>query len=764
MQAAPVAQAHSHQYQSLQKAPAEKTMLELAHEEIHKVDDFTLAPIKPIEFCFKNVNIWAETMEGKPFKKVPKHKLILNSVSGLFKAGTATAILGSSGSGKTTLLNYLSSRMEDSVLKSHGELYINGNNVPSIKPIKQNTGYVTQADIVIPELTPREQFTYTARLSGLPNVEQKVNEVIKILGLGGCADTRVGDDEQRGISGGERKRTSIGIELITDPSLLFLDEPTTGLDSKSALDVASLLKKLAQNGRTVITTIHCPSAEILSKFDNVLCLCYGEIVYFGPPAAIPNHFARIGFQAPPLTNPADHLMTIIHPDDIRIQAINRGEEISEEEIEKQFKQRINLFVTECKNSMQEPFTAKDHPVPLSEVNTYKTEISTLGNLCIVLGRCLHLYFRNPNSFRTKIVQTVGFAAMALILYNNTVDHTFNTPQAIQDKGGMIFTITSTQAFAGIFSNMYTFLPALPTFRRESQNKLYGSWTFYITHAFFELPVHLISSIIYLLMVNWVINIRHDNFTTFVNYIVVFMACRFAGMGLGDLLALSLKKIELVNQSFPVLVVPLFVVSGFVATVKSIVIYMVVYSYFSFFRFSFQAGVEIEFDEEVTAAWTASCRIQIPTCTDKNNSNCYVSGKTLFGDNIVNSPCNPRLNYDFYEKKLLYDILILLAQGVFFRIFAMIALWKFASEKNLKNDDIPESIKPQINERAAIRYRGAGNGAAGEVPAANLPREYHYNENSPINKVHPAESYNIPDESEPPVVEQRESSRPFVSKP
>src|SRR3990167_8993083 len=609
-----VAQAHSHEYQSVQKAAPEKTLLDIAHEEIHKVDDFTLAPIKPIEFCFKNLSIWAETQEGKPFRKVTKHKLILNNVSGLFKAGTATAILGSSGSGKTTLLNYISSRMEDSVLKSNGELYVNGNLIPSIRPIKQNTGYVTQTDIVSAQLTPREQFTYTARLSGLPNVEQKVNEVIKILGLSGCADTRVGNDEQRGISGGERKRTSIGIELITDPSLLFLDEPTTGLDSKSALDVASTLKKLAENGRTVITTIHCPSAEILSKFDNVLCLCHGEIVYFGSPAGITGHFARIGFQAPPLTNPADHLMTIIHEDDIRIQAMNRGEEVSDEEVKSKFRERINLFVTECKKTNDEPTVVKDQPVPLSDVVSYKHEVSSVSNFCIVLVRCLVLYFRNPNSFRTKIVQTLGFAVFALILYNKTVSNSFNTAQAVLDKAGMIFTISSTQAFAGIFSNMYTFLPALPTFRRESQNKLYGSWAFYITHAFFELAVDLISSILYLLMINWVINIKHDSFRTFAEYIAVFMATRFAGMGLGDLLALSLRSIEIVNQSFPVLVIPLFIVSGFVATVKTIVIYMIVYSYLSFFRFSFQAGIEIEFDAATTADWIANCRLQKPGCS------------------------------------------------------------------------------------------------------------------------------------------------------
>ena len=102
----------------------------------------------------------------------------------------------------------------------------------------------------------------------------------------------------RGISGGEKKRTSIGIELISDPSLLFLDEPTTGLDSTTALDIIDNLSNLAKRGITLITTIHSPSAEILSKFDNLIILCAGYLVYEGSPNKISRRIKKLGFELP----------------------------------------------------------------------------------------------------------------------------------------------------------------------------------------------------------------------------------------------------------------------------------------------------------------------------------------------------------------------------------------------------------------------------------------------------------------------------------
>lgn len=125
-------------------------------------------------------------------------------------------------------------------------------------------------------------FNFTANLRlNLSKQEkhQRVESLIKDLGLTRCADTKVGNNLIRGLSGGERKRASIGVELITNPSLIFLDEPTTGLDSTTALHVLELLKMLAESGRNVVSTIHQPSSEIFNQFDNLLLMVRGNIIY-----------------------------------------------------------------------------------------------------------------------------------------------------------------------------------------------------------------------------------------------------------------------------------------------------------------------------------------------------------------------------------------------------------------------------------------------------------------------------------------------------
>ncbi len=703
---------------------SEVPLAQLVQDEIHKMTEFTLKPCVPIEVIFKNVAIWAVIEQGKIFHKTKTNKLILKSISGSFKPGTCTAILGSSGSGKTTLLNYLSSRMEESKLKVNGELYINGELVPSIQPIKHQTGYVTQIDIVMPDLTPREQFAYTARLTGIKDWKKTVDETINILNLQSAADTRVGSDLRRGISGGERKRTSVGIELITDPALMFLDEPTTGLDSKSALDIAMLLKRLAQNGRTVITTIHSPSAEILENFDKVFCLCYGEVIYDGSPKDLPAYFNSLGFPPPPLTNPADHLMTIIHEDDIRIQYINQGQAIDDDKVKELFQQRIDTFVQTVKKTVPEPEVVQDTPVPYAKVVENTDRANRLKNFFIVLERIYLVYFRNPTTFRTKIIQSIGFAIFALILFQNPTDPADNTARAISDIGGIAFFMASVQAFSGVQGNVFSILLDMPTFKRESQNKLYGAATFYITHTIFEIPFQFIFANIYLLIVFWATYMRNDSFGTYLEWLILFMCVRFSAAGVGDIGILMFKTIEGFNQSFAIFVIPLFLVSGFLANVKTMAVYMIVFSYLSFFRFGFQGAIEIELDDERVEYFKRHCRL-LTKCNDDENPDCY----EFFGnlpDNQQPTQCNPRNIYDFYESSYIENILILIAQGIFFRLIALALTYRIIRQRKKLQHDIPGDIVQQIDERKAAIFGGGAQQNFNQQYQYGGAQQYGYN--------------------------------------
>ena len=115
----------------------------------------------------------------------------------------------------------------------------------------------------------------------------------------------------KGVSGGERKRTSIGVELITDPNLIFLDEPTTGLDSFTATSVVEVLKDLAGKGRTVISTIHQPNSDIFDMFDKLMLMAQGKIIYFNSAQKSERYFESIGFKVPEFSNPADYYMAMM---------------------------------------------------------------------------------------------------------------------------------------------------------------------------------------------------------------------------------------------------------------------------------------------------------------------------------------------------------------------------------------------------------------------------------------------------------------------
>jgi len=179
------------------------------------------------------------------------------------------------------------------------------------------------------------------------------------LGLIKCADTKVGNALIRGLSGGERKRASIGVELITNPSLIFLDEPTTGLDSTTALKILELLVKLAKSGRNVVSTIHQPNSEIFSRFDNLLLLVRGNVIYEGPAKDTVGYFASIGYQCPKLTNPADYFMKIMNETGFLIEemqkAKDKGTEIlalEPEVIEKNFQDRMKVMISAYKEADQ----------------------------------------------------------------------------------------------------------------------------------------------------------------------------------------------------------------------------------------------------------------------------------------------------------------------------------------------------------------------------------------------------------------------------
>ncbi|KAL0685337.1 hypothetical protein Bca4012_052185 [Brassica carinata] len=272
--------------------------------------------LRPIILKFEELTYTIKIQSGKGSywfgSQEPKqNRLILNGVSGIVKPGDLLAMLGPSGSGKTTLVTALAGRLQG---KLSGTVSYNG--APFTSSMKRRTGFVTQEDVLYPHLTVMETLTYTALLrlpKELTRKEkiQQAESVISDLGLTRCCNSVIGGGLIRGISGGERKRVSIGQEMLVNPSLLLLDEPTSGLDSTTAARIVATLRSLARGGRTVVTTIHQPSSRLYRMFDKVLVLSDGSPIYSGDSGRVMEYFGSIGFQpGSSFVNPADFVLDL----------------------------------------------------------------------------------------------------------------------------------------------------------------------------------------------------------------------------------------------------------------------------------------------------------------------------------------------------------------------------------------------------------------------------------------------------------------------
>ncbi|KAJ3211226.1 hypothetical protein HDU67_004669 [Dinochytrium kinnereticum] len=270
-----------------------------------------VAPGIRMEFDFKNLCV-----------RLPSGREVLKSVSGSLKSGRMTAIMGPSGSGKTTLMNVLLGKMKN----TSGEIRIN--NRPSDPSVYRKViGYVPQEDTMLRELTVREVILHSGRVRLPPNwteaeVEEHIDNVIGILGvqkptpffsLGYVSDNVIGDERDRGISGGQRKRVNVGMELAAVPLALLLDEPTSGLDATSALLLISLLSSITRfAGLTTVAILHQPRPEVFHLFDDVIMLApSGQVAYSGPVNSVRTYFESVGFEMSSISNIADQAMDIL---------------------------------------------------------------------------------------------------------------------------------------------------------------------------------------------------------------------------------------------------------------------------------------------------------------------------------------------------------------------------------------------------------------------------------------------------------------------
>lgn len=390
-------------------------------------------------------------------------KIILHDCCGHASPGKLLAVMGSSGAGKTTLLNCLAGRRQAGTLS--GEIRVNGQLLApaTSAAFRRATVFVTQDDQMMSTQTVREVLTFSAALR-LPHAtsaaarDKLVASVIQTLHLERAADTMIGDPAAAGgISGGERKRVNIGAELVTNPSVLFVDEPTTGLDAYTAAQVVSTLKNaLARSGRTVVATIHQPASEVYQLFDDLCLLHRGGVAYFGAAQAALGYFAALGATCPTHFNPADFLINTL-----MCQLHGGGCGDDDEHAGKHLPDFVAAFA-----SSGAPRAASATPPALDDLVALRPDpaarASSLRALRILFGRTRSNYSRNRLGLKARLAQTVLFSTITgLIFYDLGED-----VEGVQSRQGFIFFVLFNNFLVAILNVVLIFPPERRIFERE----------------------------------------------------------------------------------------------------------------------------------------------------------------------------------------------------------------------------------------------------------------------------------------------------------
>ncbi|PRP79061.1 abc transporter aaa ATPase [Planoprotostelium fungivorum] len=335
---------------------------------------------------------------------------ILHQMSGTFSAGKFTAIMGPSGCGKTTLMFSIMGKLGD---RSEGTVQ------PDIRSLRSIVGFVPQEDIMHRELTVLENIKFSAQYRQVRGISKhKLNEAtITILGLSAVRNIIIGDDFQRGVSGGQRKRVNIGMEVVNAPSVLFLDEPTSGLDSSMSLELCHTLKSLTRMNVNVITVIHQPRYDIFDQFDDIILLKKGgTLIYNGPKEEVMDFLEQHGFVPQHFQNPCDYILDVIS--DPNFQAVPRSKLVDRSQIS-----ALSALTTDRQNT--HPLWQVWYIIMRTILQNYR-QMSTLQGdigLSMVAGIIVGLIYRNPTeiqipqaSFLLVLVSSLTSMVLSLRLF------------------------------------------------------------------------------------------------------------------------------------------------------------------------------------------------------------------------------------------------------------------------------------------------------------------------------------------------------------
>ncbi|KAF9601071.1 hypothetical protein IFM89_025537 [Coptis chinensis] len=581
------------------------------------------------------------------------YKHILKGITGSIGPGEILALMGPSGSGKTTLLKILGGRLHENVKGT-----VTYNDIPYNPALKRRIGFVMQDDLLFPQLTVEETLLFAAflRLPSNMSKQQKytrVDTIVKELGLERCRQTRIGGAFVKGISGGERKRTSIGYEILVDPSLLLLDEPTSGLDSTSANRLLRILQGITKAGRTIITTIHQPSSRMFHMFDKLLLISEGYPVYYGKARDSMEYFSSLRFVPEIAMNPAEFLLDLTTG---QVNDISIPEDLRAPPGSFEFERDVIKYLQVKFKTEIEPREKASHRTTMTPehlqlaVQVKKDWTMTWWEQFLILSKRTFRERYRDYFDKLRLVQALGVAILLGLLWWKSKT---GTEAQLRDQVGLIYYICIFWTSSSIFGAVYVFPFEKVYLVKERKADMYRLSVYYVCSTLCDMLAHVLYPTCFMLIVYFMAGFKRTIACFLMTHFAILLIV-ITSQGAGELfgaMVLSIKRAGMIAS----LILMLFLLTGGYY-VQHIPDFMQWLKYVSFMYYGFRLLLKVQYSGD-----------ELYDCESK--SGCR---------SLQNSPSFDTVNLNGGSK----EVWILLAMAIAYRFCAYLSLRRRINVCNL----------------------------------------------------------------------------------